>query len=105
MINPIVIFETVAMILYIVAIWLCMLGFRRSPIDIQIVFALIILGMFMAAFASLSDVFQWSDVEPLKTVALFLEQMEEIFTPFFGLFWIIAARIAMRRMGKRVTKA
>ncbi len=59
MINPITVLESVAMVFYIIAIYLCAQRFKNSSTDFQLVFILMMIGLLMGALASLTDVIQW----------------------------------------------
>jgi len=91
--HIIIIIEAVAVVFYLIAVFLAWRGFKKSSPDFEIVFGLIILAMLLGALISLTDVFQWAGVEPLFLV----EGIEEVFTPLFGVIWIIATYTAIKR--------
>ena len=91
--DPITILEAIATVFYAIAIYISWKGFKKSSPDFQIVFVLIIIGMFLGALTSLMDVFEWARIGALFLV----EGIEEVFTPLFGLVWIAAAYIAIKR--------
>ena len=100
MINAIVILEAVAMVFYIIATYFCVQRFKESASKFQLVFLLMILALIMGALTSLTDIFQWANIESLRAISLLFEGLEEAFTPLFGLLWIVAAYTMMIRTKK-----
>ncbi len=90
MINPITVLESVAMVFYIIAIYLCALRFKNSSTDFQIVFILMMIGLLMGALASLTDVIEYVKKGSFSAVSLLVAGMEEAFTPLFGFLWVMA---------------
>ncbi len=96
MINPITVLESVAMVFYIIAIYLCAQRFKNSSTDFQLVFMLMMIGLLMGALASLTDVIQWAKKGSFSTVSLLVAGMEEAFTPLFGFLWVMATYSIVR---------
>ena len=96
MMDPIVILETITMVFYLIAVYMCFLQFKKSDPDFQIVFVLMILALLMGALTSLTDVFQWANIGP----PFLVEGMEEALTPLFGFIWAITAYAAVKRTKK-----
>ncbi len=100
MMEPITIFEAIAMVFYLMAIYICFLQYKKSHPGFRIVFVLIMLALFIAACISLMDVLQWTSLG----LAFLVEKMEEVLTPLFGFLWATAAYAAVKRTKKIVTK-
>lgn len=96
MIAPIVVLEATAMVLYLIAIYICFLQYKKSGSDFQIVFALMMLALLMGTLTSLMDVLQWANIG----LAFLVEGLEEALTALFGFIWAIAAYAAVRRTKK-----
>ena len=99
MIEPIVILEAIAMVFYLIAIYMCFLRLKKCDPDFQIVFILMMLALLMGALTSLMDVLQWANIG----LSFLAEGMEEALTPLFGFIWAIAAYVVVKRTKKTVT--
>jgi len=89
--------EGLAMGLYLIAICLCVLKFQKSSENFQMIYALIMITLFMGALVSLADVLQWYDAARFKAVAALFERMEEVFTPIYAFLWLMVARTVIVR--------
>ena len=96
MIDPIVVLEASAMVLYLIAIYICFLQYKKSSADFQIIFALMMLALLMGTLTSLMDVLQWANVGE----SFLVRGLEEALTPLFGFIWTVAAYAAVRRTKK-----
>lgn len=97
MMDPIVILEAIAMVFYLIAIYMCFLQFKKSDPNFQIVFVLMMLALLMGALTSLMDVLEWANIGPFFLV----EGVEEALTPLFGFIWAITAYVVVKHTKKQ----
>lgn len=95
--DPIVILEAIAMVFYLIAIYMCFLQFKKSDPDFQFVFILMMLALLMGALTSLMDVLQWANIG----LSFLVRGMEEVLPPLFGFIWITTAYAVVKRTKKQ----
>ena len=91
--NLIVIMEAIAALGFLIAIVLTIQQMRRSSSEFQINVAMVTMAMFLGMAISLMDVFQWANIG----ASFLVGGIEEVFTPLFGIIWMIAAYMAIKR--------
>ncbi len=97
--SIIVILETFAALFYLAALILFIKAAKKESAFGKIIFSVVSIAMILGVLISLTDVFQWGGIS-----VLLVEHMEEIFTPLFGLCWLIASMFLFILIGEMYQK-
>ena len=82
--------EALAAIFYFIAFVLFIKVIKKESVLGRIITIVVIVAMFLGMAISLMDVLEWIGVS-----VILVENLEEIFTPIFGVCWLIASLILL----------